>query len=137
MELKLIRTSPKLYFVVTKESGCLWMMLVYFRTLREAFIRAKYVDKAFVVKLPGPKTSGNTKMKGWSVRKKTKRIPSRSGSHDESQNDVESDLTSGIMEGKALLSFSTFTFKISLSYHMLCSVFDVQCCFSIPCICKF
>ncbi|XP_062590479.1 arf-GAP with coiled-coil, ANK repeat and PH domain-containing protein 2-like isoform X2 [Saccostrea cucullata] len=72
------------------------------RSIRESFIRAKYLDKAFVSKLPGPKSSN--KVKGWSVRRKPKRSPSRdvANSHDNSEED--SDLTSGIME--AVLSVS-------------------------------
>ncbi|KAK3104353.1 hypothetical protein FSP39_000124 [Pinctada imbricata] len=81
------------------------------RSVREAFIRAKYVDKAFVIRLPGPKAPSGSKIKGWSVRKKTKRVISRSGSRDESHNDSETDLTSGIME--AVLSVSTNSNKDS------------------------
>ncbi|KAK3738015.1 hypothetical protein RRG08_066816 [Elysia crispata] len=46
------------------------------RAVREGWIRAKYVDKAFVKKLPGV-TRAN-KLNKWSVRKKSRRSPARS-----------------------------------------------------------
>ncbi|GFR62463.1 ARF-GAP with coiled-coil, ANK repeat and PH domain-containing protein 2 [Elysia marginata] len=45
------------------------------RSVRESWIRAKYVDKAFVKKLPGV-TRAN-KLSKWSVRKKSRRSPAR------------------------------------------------------------
>ncbi|XP_061163499.1 arf-GAP with coiled-coil, ANK repeat and PH domain-containing protein 2-like isoform X2 [Saccostrea echinata] len=72
------------------------------RSIRESFIRAKYLDKAFVSKLPGPKSSN--KVKGWSVRRKPKRSPSRDVANSHDNSEEESDLTSGIME--AVLSVS-------------------------------
>ncbi|XP_033763338.1 arf-GAP with coiled-coil, ANK repeat and PH domain-containing protein 2-like isoform X2 [Pecten maximus] len=73
------------------------------RSVRENWIRAKYVDKAFVMKLPGPKVV--SRARGWSVKRKTKRpSPSRSLNKDESHSDLESDVTSGLMEGRKLRS---------------------------------
>lgn len=67
------------------------------RTIRESFIRAKYIDKAFVSKLPGPKAS--SKVKGWSVKRRPKRSPSRDVTNSQENSEEDSDLTSGIMEG--------------------------------------
>ena len=52
-------------------------MLPFFlsRSIREGWIRAKYVDKAFVKKLPG--VTRSNKLSKWSVRKKTRRSPAR------------------------------------------------------------
>ncbi|XP_048766757.1 arf-GAP with coiled-coil, ANK repeat and PH domain-containing protein 2-like isoform X3 [Ostrea edulis] len=77
------------------------------RSIRESFIRAKYLDKAFVSKLPGPKSSN--KVKGWSVRRKPKRSPSRDVAESQDNSEEDSDLTSGIMEAPvegAVLSVS-------------------------------
>ncbi|XP_022340712.2 arf-GAP with coiled-coil, ANK repeat and PH domain-containing protein 2-like isoform X1 [Crassostrea virginica] len=77
------------------------------RTIRESFIRAKYIDKAFVSKLPGPKAS--SKVKGWSVKRRPKRSPSRDVTNSQENSEEDSDLTSGIMEGPvegAVLSVS-------------------------------
>lgn len=67
------------------------------RSIRESFIRAKYIDKAFVSKLPGPKSA--SKAKGWSVKRKPKRSPSKDVASSQDNSDEEADLTSGIMEG--------------------------------------
>ncbi|KAJ8320218.1 hypothetical protein KUTeg_001805 [Tegillarca granosa] len=77
--------------------------------------RAKYVQKAFVSKLPSPRLSTGNKLKGWTVKKKSRRSPGRTASKDDSQSDNESDVTSGLMEAspssssrskKAVLSVS-------------------------------
>lgn len=73
------------------------------RSIRENWIRAKYVDKAFVVRLPGPKAA--SRVRGWSVKRKTKRSsPIRSPNKEEPQSDLESDVTSGLMEGEKVHS---------------------------------
>ncbi|KAL4221052.1 ArfGAP with coiled-coil [Mactra antiquata] len=67
--------------------------------VREAWIRAKYVEKRFVSKLPGPKSEG--KMKGWRVKKKTRRSPGRTTESEENQSSKsspDSDVTSGLLE---------------------------------------
>ena len=71
------------------------------RTIRETWIKAKYVQKLFVAKLPGPKTTTGKKLRGWSVKKKSRRSPSKS-TGDQSDNDLY--VTSGLME--AVLSVS-------------------------------
>ncbi|OWF46700.1 arf-GAP with coiled-coil, ANK repeat and PH domain-containing protein 2-like isoform X2 [Mizuhopecten yessoensis] len=73
------------------------------RSVRENWVRSKYVDKAFVMKLPGPKVA--SRARGWSVKRKTKRpSPSRSLNKDESHSDLESDVTSGLMEARKINS---------------------------------
>lgn len=83
------------------------------RTVRENWIRAKYVQKAFIKKLPGVNKSNM--FRKWSVRKKTRRSPARSlikSSYTEpsfkdslssqggdSLSHSDPDLTSGLMEG--------------------------------------
>lgn len=77
------------------------------RSIRESFIRAKYIDKAFISKLPGPKSA--SKAKGWSVKRKPKRSPSKDVASSQDNSDEEADLTSGIMEAPvegAVLSVS-------------------------------
>jgi Arf-GAP/coiled-coil/ANK repeat/PH domain-containing protein len=99
------------------------------RVVREAWIRAKYVQKAFIKKLPGINKTNS--LKKWSVRKKIKRSTGRKMKRDQSQeSDSKStdstsikkgdsaslsdseDLTSGLMEGgdsgtsRAVLSVS-------------------------------
>ncbi|KAK3583409.1 hypothetical protein CHS0354_040376 [Potamilus streckersoni] len=67
------------------------------RTVREAWIRAKYVQKAFVNKLPSPKSSSSgTKAKGWIVKKKCRKSPSRSASKDEFAPS-DTDVTSAVL----------------------------------------
>lgn len=76
------------------------------RSVREAWIRSKYIQKAFVSKLPGMK--GSSKIQSWSVRKRTKRSPGRFFMKDDnSPSDVEEKLenTSDLM--KAVLSVSS------------------------------
>lgn len=84
--------------IVTKSNQMSYISLN--RSIRESFIRAKYLDKAFVSKLPGPKSSN--KVKGWSVRRKPKRSPSRDVAESQDNSEEDSDLTSGIMEGMTL-----------------------------------
>ena len=77
---------------------------MFFRCVREAWIRAKYVDKAFVSRLPGPKNQTGNKIRSWSVRKKTKKLQHMIVKED-SKEDVVSqsdsdDVTSGLMEGQ-------------------------------------
>ncbi|XP_071109531.1 arf-GAP with coiled-coil, ANK repeat and PH domain-containing protein 2-like isoform X2 [Haliotis cracherodii] len=77
------------------------------RTIREAWIRAKYVQKAFVNHLPDTKTTAGNKIRSWSVRKKTRKSPARSAAKEDSKEDSVSDsedVTSGLME--AVLSVS-------------------------------
>ncbi|XP_052081434.1 arf-GAP with coiled-coil, ANK repeat and PH domain-containing protein 2-like isoform X2 [Mytilus californianus] len=77
------------------------------RSIRESWIKAKYVQKAFVMKLPGPKTTAGKKIRGWSVKKKLRRSPDKVTGD---QSDNELDVTSGLMEGKnnkAVMSVST------------------------------
>ncbi|XP_046563022.1 arf-GAP with coiled-coil, ANK repeat and PH domain-containing protein 2-like isoform X5 [Haliotis rubra] len=76
------------------------------RTIREAWIRAKYVQKAFVNHLPDTKTTAGNKIRSWSVRKKTRKSPARSATKEDSKEDSVSDsedVTSGLME----VSFGT------------------------------
>lgn len=84
--------------------------LIY-RSIRESWIKAKYVQKAFVMKLPGPKTTAGKKIRGWSVKKKLRRSPEKV-TGDQSDNDL--DVTSGLMEGR-LNIMSWFS---SLSCHV-------------------
>ncbi|CAL1530470.1 unnamed protein product [Lymnaea stagnalis] len=83
------------------------------RSVRENWIRAKYVQKAFIKPLPGVNKSNMARK--WSVRKKTRRSPARSlikSSYTESSlkdslgskggdslSHSDPDLTSGLMEG--------------------------------------
>ena len=76
--------------------------LVILRPVREAWIKAKYVEKKFVSKLPGTKSEG--RVKGWRVKKKTRRSPGRTTASEDSQtgsskSSPDSDLTSGLLEG--------------------------------------
>ncbi|XP_012942189.1 arf-GAP with coiled-coil, ANK repeat and PH domain-containing protein 2 [Aplysia californica] len=105
------------------------------RVVRESWIRAKYVQKAFIKQLPGV-NKGN-KLRQWSVRKKTRGSPARllkkhsleetSASKDSlssrggdslSPSDSD-DLTSGLLEGgapgarRAVLSVSNMGTRIS------------------------
>ncbi|XP_041377230.1 arf-GAP with coiled-coil, ANK repeat and PH domain-containing protein 2-like isoform X2 [Gigantopelta aegis] len=85
------------------------------RCVREAWIRAKYVDKSFVSRLPGPKNQTGNKIRSWSVRKKTKKSL-QSIVKEDSKEDVISqsdsdDVTSGLME--AVLSVSSICTKDS------------------------
>ncbi|ESO91406.1 hypothetical protein LOTGIDRAFT_153844 [Lottia gigantea] len=68
------------------------------RNVREAWIKAKYITKSFVNKLPGPKSPSGERIKSWSVKKKVRKsmLPS---SKPSSQDDSESeDVVSGLME---------------------------------------
>ena len=70
------------------------------RTVRENWIKAKYIQKSFVSQLPGPKSS-DSKIKGWRVKKKTRRSPGRTldpGEEGE-KSSPDSDVTSGLLEG--------------------------------------
>ncbi|XP_060603418.1 arf-GAP with coiled-coil, ANK repeat and PH domain-containing protein 2-like isoform X2 [Ruditapes philippinarum] len=69
--------------------------------VREAWIKAKYVQKKFVSKLPGTKSSEG-RVKGWRVKKKTRRSPGRTLASEDSQagsakSSPDSDLTSAVM----------------------------------------
>lgn len=79
------------------------------RTVRESWIRSKYITKAFVSKLPGPKLS-ESKVKGWRVKKKTRRSPARTNMTEEGLS-PDSDVTSGLLE--AVLSVSKDSSKDS------------------------
>ena len=72
-------------------------MTFIFRNVRESWIRSKYITKSFVSKLPGPKAS-ETKVKGWRVKKKTRRSPARTLDVTE-ESSPDSDFTSGLLEG--------------------------------------
>lgn len=81
--------------------------------MRESWIRAKYVQKAFIKKLPGINKSNN--LRKWSVRKKIRHRPAqklKKNQEDESEKSLDSDaskkgdslsdsedLTSGFLEG--------------------------------------
>ena len=72
-----------------------------YRAVREAWIKAKYINKEFVSKLPGPKSSDG-RVRGWRVKKKTRRSPGRTfdkDDDDESKSSPDSDVTSGLLEG--------------------------------------
>ncbi|KAL5013373.1 hypothetical protein ScPMuIL_007643 [Solemya velum] len=73
-------------------------------SIREAWIKAKYVQKAFVTNLPELKTTAGRRLRGWSVKRKSRRSPGRTLSKDDSPSDPDSDVTSGLME--AVLSVS-------------------------------
>ncbi|XP_064611026.1 arf-GAP with coiled-coil, ANK repeat and PH domain-containing protein 2-like isoform X2 [Liolophura sinensis] len=79
------------------------------RSVREAWIKAKYVQKAFVSKLPGPsdnRSPEGRRIRGWSVCRKTRRSPARSLSKETSESeDDKLDVTSGLLE--AVLSVSS------------------------------
>jgi hypothetical protein len=84
-------------FSLSKQFHLSNLVSLYFRTIRETWIKAKYVQKLFVAKLPGPKTTTGKKLRGWSVKKKSRRSPSKS-TGDQSDNDLY--VTSGLMEGR-------------------------------------
>ena len=76
------------------------------RSIREAWIRSKYIQKAFVSKLPGIKGSGTSKIQSWSVRKRTKRSPGRLYIKDDnspSEADEKLENTSDLMKGMFLI----------------------------------
>ncbi|XP_055958090.1 arf-GAP with coiled-coil, ANK repeat and PH domain-containing protein 2 isoform X2 [Patella vulgata] len=74
------------------------------RNIREAWIRAKYVKKAFVNKLPGAKSPSGERIRSWSVKKKIRK--SVTTTKQNSREDSESeDVASGLME--AVMSVSS------------------------------
>ncbi|XP_052832589.1 arf-GAP with coiled-coil, ANK repeat and PH domain-containing protein 2 [Octopus bimaculoides] len=89
------------------------------RGIREAWIRSKYIQKAFVSKLPGFKDNSSEKIQSWSVRKRTKRSPGRSLIKDDnlstSQPSEKLENSSDLM--KAVLSVSTATSKDNGNGH--------------------
>lgn len=75
---------------------------LFFRSVKEAWIKAKYVEKRFVSKLLSVKSSSDTEVKGWRVKKKTRRSPGPASSKQGEQlspDSPESDVTSGLLEG--------------------------------------
>ncbi|XP_036369185.1 arf-GAP with coiled-coil, ANK repeat and PH domain-containing protein 2-like isoform X5 [Octopus sinensis] len=89
------------------------------RGIREAWIRSKYIQKAFVSKLPGFKDNSSEKIQSWSVRKRTKRSPGRSLIKDDNlsttQPSEKLENSSDLM--KAVLSVSTATSKDNGNGH--------------------
>jgi len=82
------------------------ILIVYlYRAIKEAWIKAKYVEKKFVSKL---RSSTDSEIKGWRVKKKTRRSPGPSSSPQKSgeksgekslPDSPDSDVTSGLLEG--------------------------------------
>ncbi|WAR15204.1 ACAP2-like protein [Mya arenaria] len=73
------------------------------RNIKEAWIKAKYVQKQFVSKLQPPKSSSNpdSKVKGWRVKKKTRKSPAREIKGDNSKQEGKDNSDSSPLDEKS------------------------------------
>lgn len=97
---------------------CIYLLFSYFRNVREEWIKAKYVQKLFLKKLPladkGANTSPSACKRRWSVSRRTRKSPSRKIPHKISDSSSVEGMKPGLaVEDPKLVTGTDYYFRLN------------------------